>query len=189
MTQNTWSQDLYVKAYGFAAHAHRGQTVPGTEWPYVMHLSLVSMEIIAALNVEKGHDEDFAIQCALLHDVIEDTEITYHQVQRAFGSAIADGVLALSKDRTIAKHLQMADSLSRIRQQPQEVWMVKLADRITNLQPPPAHWTQAQIVRYREEAIEIHRALGVASPLLSARLLKKIEEYQAHIDGVIQEFE
>ena len=108
MTHNTWSQDLYVKAYRFAAPAHRGQTVPGTEWPYVMHLSLVSIEIVAALNVEKGHDEDFAIQCALLHDVIEDTEITYHQVQRAFGSAIADGVLALSKDETMATAQQSA---------------------------------------------------------------------------------
>ncbi len=181
MIQDTWSQDLYIKAYKFVAHAHRGQTIPGTELPYVMHLSLVSMEITAALHVEKGHDGDLAIQCALLHDVIEDTEIVYRQVERKFGSAVADGVLALSKDETLAKHLQMADSLRRIKQQPWEVWMVKLADRITNLQPPPAHWTQPKIVRYREEAIELYNSLGEASPLLSARLVEKIQEYQAHI--------
>ncbi len=181
MTQNTWSQDLYIKAYRFAAHAHQGQTITGTELPYVMHLSLVSMEIIAALYVEKGHDENLAVQCALLHDVIEDTEIAYRQVEKEFGRAVADGVLALSKDETIEKDLQMADSLRRIKQQPGEVWMVKLADRITNLQPPPAHWKQSKIVRYREEAIEIHNALGEASPLLSARLWEKISEYRVHM--------
>lgn len=55
--------------------------------------------------------------------------------------------------------------------------MVKLADRITNLQPPPPHWTEVRIARYRDEAIEIHRALGEASEVLSSRLLLKIEEY------------
>ncbi|MCP4535917.1 MAG: bifunctional (p)ppGpp synthetase/guanosine-3',5'-bis(diphosphate) 3'-pyrophosphohydrolase [Chloroflexi bacterium] len=183
MTSNIWSQDLYIKAYRFAAHAHQGQTVPGTALPYVMHLSLVSMEIIAALHAEKESDGDFAIQCALLHDVIEDTEIVCRQVEQEFGSAIADGVLALSKDETVEKDLRMADSLRRIKQQPREVWMVKLADRITNLQPPPAHWTRPKIARYREEAIEIRNSLGEASPLLSARLAEKIKEYQVYVSA------
>ena len=46
--------------------------------------------------------------------------------------AIGDGILALSKDKTLDKPLQFADNLRRIRQQPQEVWIVKLADRVTN---------------------------------------------------------
>lgn len=68
-----WSQESYIKAYIFAAHAHQGQKFPGTNIPYIMHLSFVSMEIIAALNAEKEHDGDLAIQS--LEQVIT---ITHH---------------------------------------------------------------------------------------------------------------
>jgi (p)ppGpp synthase/HD superfamily hydrolase len=175
--QRRWSQDEYARAYRFAAQAHRGQTVPGTDLPYIMHISLVSMEVIAALQVEQGRNQDLAVQCALLHDVIEDTDVTYEQLKADFGEPVAQGVLALSKDETLDKPAQMQDSLRRIRQQPQKVWMVKLADRITNLEPPPHYWTKEKIARYREEALEIHKTLGEASEFLSARLLEKIQEY------------
>ena len=173
-----WSQDDYIKAYRFAALAHAGQTVPGTDISYLMHVSLVSIEVIAALNGEQNHAGNLAVQCALLHDVVEDTDVTYTQIANEFGRSVADGVLALSKDPAVAKERRLTDSLARIRLQPEEIWMVKLADRITNLQPPPPHWTHDKAVRYREEAIEIHGALGLASAVLSARLLKKIDGYQ-----------
>jgi (p)ppGpp synthase/HD superfamily hydrolase len=155
--------------------------VPGTDLPYIVHLSFVSMEIMAALRAEEGRDEDLAVQCALLHDIIEDTQVTYDQVAEEFGEAVANGVLALSKDESISGDMRMGDSLRRIVQQPKEVWMVKLADRIANLQPPPAHWTGTRIARYRDEAIEIHDALCQASEVLSSRLLLKIEEYGAWV--------
>ncbi len=179
--EHNWSQDDYTRAYRFAALAHHGQTVPGTDFSYIMHLSFVSMEVIAALGVERGRDGNLAVQCALLHDVIEDTAITYEQVETKFGKEVAQGVLALSKDETLEKSRQMQNSLERIQQQPREVWMVKLADRISNLAPPPYYWTKEKIARYREEATEIHDALHSASPFLAARLLVKIEAYQAYL--------
>ena len=175
-----WSQDTYTAAYRFAAKAHRGQTYPGTDLPYLMHLSFVAMEVMAALTVEPDHDGSLAVQCALLHDTIEDTEVTYDLVAQAFGVAVAQGVLALSKDPSVAKAEKMQDSLDRIRQQPPEVWMVKLADRITNLSVPPAYWTESKIVSYRQEAIQIHRALHTASKYLGARLLSRIEAYRQY---------
>lgn len=187
MTQKKWSQDSYIKAYKFAANAHRGQTVPGTDISYIMHLSFVSMEVIAALNAEPGRDENLAVQCALLHDVIEDAGVSYQHVVEGFGGTVADGVLALSKDKGVgknldkeaAKHLQMEDSLRRIKQQPPEIWMVKLADRITNLQPPPSHWTNEKIELYKAEAVEILNALGEASSHLADRLREKIRAYNS----------
>ena len=65
-----WSQESYIKALLFAADAHNGQKVPGTELPYLTHLTMVSMEVVAALAVEDGLDGDLAILCALLHDVL-----------------------------------------------------------------------------------------------------------------------
>jgi (p)ppGpp synthase/HD superfamily hydrolase len=180
--KDNWSQETYLKAFRFAAHAHLGQMVPGTDLPYIMHLSFVSMEVIAALNIEKEHDENLAVQCAILHDVIEDTDATYEKVKAEFGEAAANGIVALSKNKTLEKHLQLEDSLRRIRQQPHEVWIVKLADRITNLQPPPSYWTKDKIAQYREEAIQIHASLRESSPMLSSRLLAKIEAYKAHME-------
>jgi (p)ppGpp synthase/HD superfamily hydrolase len=181
MANGHWSQDQYIKAYRFAAHAHCGQFVPGTDISYIMHLSFVGMEMIAAIRVEPGRDENLAVQCALLHDVVEDTEVTSQQVSAEFGDAVAAGVLALTKDQTLDKSLQLADSLRRIKQQPSEIWMVKLADRITNLQRPPAHWSKEKIAKYQIEAMEILHALGEASDLLGSRLRQKIAEYDSYL--------
>jgi (p)ppGpp synthase/HD superfamily hydrolase len=173
-----WNQEAYLKAVRFAAKAHKGQIVPGTEFPYLAHVTMVAMEVAAALAVEEGLDGDLAVQCALLHDVIEDTGTTFQQVGQEFGAQVAQGVLALSKDPTLHESEQLTDSLKRIMLEPNEIWMVKLADRITNLQPPPSHWRKEKVVTYRREANEILAKLGAASRILAGRLADKIERYQ-----------
>ncbi|EFO82061.1 hypothetical protein OSCT_0210 [Oscillochloris trichoides DG-6] len=172
-----WLQETYLRAYHFAAHAHQGQIYPGTQIAYIMHLSFVSMEVIAALHAEPHHDGELAVQCALLHDVIEDTPVGYAEIAANFGAAVSDGVLALTKDATLPANQQMADSLRRIQTQPHAVWLVKLADRISNLQAPPAHWTPEKVLRYRDEAEMIYTALATASPFLAQRLRAKIDAY------------
>ena len=177
----TWTQEDYIQAYQFAAQAHQGQTFPGTDLPYLMHLSFVSMEVIAALAVEPQKNEALAVKSALLHDVIEDTSITFEQVADSFGVAVAQGVLALSKDKSLPKVEQMADCLRRIKEQPSEIWMVKMADRISNLQAPPPYWNQEKIKRYQTEARSILEALQEASPYLQERLRHKIDQYGSFI--------
>ena len=48
-------------------------------------------------------DRSLAIQLALLHDTIEDTKTTYEEIQNLFGSIVADGVKALTKDTALEK--------------------------------------------------------------------------------------
>ena len=180
--KRAWTQEGFLFAIRFAAEAHADQAVPGTRLPYLLHVSSVAMEVIASLEVEPDCDQELAVQCALLHDVVEDTPVTVDQIRDAFGPEVAQGVSALSKSDELPKAERIEDSLRRIREQPAEVWMVKLADRITNLQPPPAHWTVDKVERYREEAIAIHAALEDASKTLAARLLEKIERYGARMD-------
>lgn len=175
-----WSPDLYLKALDFAALAHVDQKVPGKEVSYVVHLSSVCMEVMRAIVVSPVKNPDLAIQCAWLHDTIEDTSTSHQQLLSEFGEEVASGVMALTKDKRLPEEEQMADSLRRIKEQPKEVWMVKLADRITNLQPPPLHWTKNKRVRYRNEALQIHDALKGAGGLLPARLARKIEDYAVY---------
>ena len=77
----------------------------------------------------------------------------------------------------------MSDSLHRVKQRSPEIWMVKMADRISNLQPPPHYCPQDQIKNYREESIQIYTELQSASPFLALRLQQKIADYQAFISG------
>jgi len=151
-----WSQEKYVASLKYAGAAHLGQKVPGSDLPYVVHVAMVAMEVIAALQAEDGLEGDLAVQCALLHDVIES-----HLIK--------------------SKIEKMADSLARVKEQPREIGMVKLADRIVNLQPPPAHWSAEKRSKYLEEAIQIHEAAKSSSSFLADRLLKKISEYQAYV--------
>ena len=59
--------------------------------------------------------------------------------------------------------------------------MVKMADRITNLQPPPEDWSQDKKEAYRDEAREIHKALKDGCQCLSKRLEEKIGHYLRYI--------
>jgi (p)ppGpp synthase/HD superfamily hydrolase len=178
-----FSPDRYVAALRFAAERHAGQKVPGSELPYLVHLTSVAAEVIAVLP-DSGLDGDLAVVCALLHDTIEDTAKTPDEkhalgthIAELFGPAVAAGVGALTKDDVVQKADRMADSLRRIREQPSEIWCVKLADRITNLAPPPAYWTAEKRAAYRAEAVVIAQQLGSANARLHARILARIDAY------------
>lgn len=178
-----WDQDTYLKAWNFASSIHLGQTIPGSDIAYINHLGLVTMEATAAIaNNQNIQNPNLLIQCALLHDSIEDTPTTYKEIEKEFGTEVAEGVLSLSKNEKLpTKKEQMLDSLVRIKQQPQAVWMVKLCDRITNLQPPPRHWNNDKISQYRGEARIILEQLGEANQFLADRLKKKIESYVQYL--------
>jgi (p)ppGpp synthase/HD superfamily hydrolase len=51
--------------------------------------------------------------------------------------------------------------------------MVKLADRVTNFQPPPKDWSDKKIAKYREEGMLTLSELSHVSPYLAARLKKR----------------
>jgi guanosine-3',5'-bis(diphosphate) 3'-pyrophosphohydrolase len=176
-------QTLYQEAIKFAGNRHleNNQTVKGTRLPYVVHLSNVAMEIFIAAGHTDDFNLEFSIQVALLHDTIEDTSTTYGELSEKFGKEISDAVLALSKDVRLPKEEQIPDSLNRIKKLRKEVWAVKLADRITNLQPPPPDWDQETLVRYLEQSKLILSEMKDGNRYLAERLKDKISEYARYI--------
>ena len=179
---SSWSPDLYLAAWNFAADAHGEQRVPGSSRPYLTHIGSVAMEVIAALAAGSDvEDPDLCVQCAILHDIVEDTAVSADELAEVFGPEVAAGVSALTKHESAGdKRAQMVDSLERIKTQPPEVWMVKLADRITNLQPPPKHWNKIKIGQYLESAELISASLSSACPVLGPRIHDKIERYRVN---------
>lgn len=178
-------QSLYQQAikYATAKHEEQNQKVPDTNLPYVVHLSNVAMEILIAGSKTSNFDLGFAVQVALLHDTIEDTNTTFDELALTFGKNVALAVQALTKDDLLPKAQRMQDCLKRIKQLQPEVWAVKMADRITNLQPPPFSWDSAKKVKYLEEANIILNELKDGNVYLTKRLKMKTEEYNIFIQN------
>ncbi len=90
--------------------------VPGTDLPYMIHLSNVSMEVLIAAQDTAHFDLGLAIQVALLNDTLEDTKTTKENFIIHFGMKEAEGVPALINDTFLPKHKQMEECFSRIKQ-------------------------------------------------------------------------
>lgn len=178
------TQSIYQKTITYATlkHLENNQVIPDSQLPYVVHLSNVAMEILIAANNTKEFDLNFATQVALLHDTLEDTTTTFNELELEFGIEVAQGVSALTKNDKLPKDEKMLDSLNRILIQRKEVWAVKLADRITNLQKPPKTWDSLKKRNYKKEAETILENLKGGNQYLENRLRIKIQEYESYID-------
>lgn len=165
---------------------HNGQkyggSAPGEQIEYINHVGSVTFEMLHAIQLEPAMNAGLAVKCALLHDTIEDTSVSYQDILQLFGNEVAEGVSALTKNTDIQpKELQMEDSLRRIKLQPKEVWAVKLADRIVNLYAPPYYWNDEKKKQYLEEAKQIWRELKNGNAYLAQRLEQKINAYSKFI--------
>jgi len=183
---NSWNPDSLNKAWDFATLAHHGQTyggpTEGVRIDYINHIGSVLIETIWTIQNGCVKNPDLAIHCAILHDVVEDTSFTLEDIKTKFGIDVANGVEALTKNTQLpSKEEQMRDSLQRIKQQPHEVWIVKMADRITNLYHPPYYWKKEKIQSYLDESTLIYDELKKGNEVISKRLLGKIEEYKRFV--------
>ncbi len=179
------TQELYQKAIIFAGEKHSEQKVPGTNANYLLHISNVAMEVLIAYSFDNDFDINLAVQVAILHDTIEDTNTDFEEIKDEFGENIAAGEQALTKDEKLkSKKERMIDSLNRINQLQKEIGIVKIADRITNLQRPPKHWTKEKIVSYCDEAKLISSTLSKKNDYLNQRLSSKILEYEKMIESL-----
>ncbi len=130
MTENDVS--LVEKAYFIAKKAHEGQFRFSGE-PYIIHP--VSVAIIL---YNLGMDGE-SMAAALLHDVVEDTDMTKENIQEKFGEDVAnlvEGVTKLGKVPIFTKEEQQAENVRKMlmaMSQDIRVIIIKLADRIHNM--------------------------------------------------------
>lgn len=130
MTENDVS--LVEKAYFIAKKAHEGQFRFSGE-PYIIHP--VSVAIIL---YNLGMDGE-SMAAALLHDVVEDTNMTKENIQEEFGEDVAnlvEGVTKLGKVPIFTKEEQQAENVRKMlmaMSQDIRVIIIKLADRIHNM--------------------------------------------------------
>ena len=119
-------------AYEVARIAHSGQ-VRREGSPYVTHCVAA-----ADISVDMGLDEDSVI-AALLHDVIEDTNLTHADIAHQFGSAVADiveGVTKLTRVQYTSKEDEQMENLRKMLMAMAKdirVILIKIADRLHNM--------------------------------------------------------
>lgn len=172
-----WDDKKFYDALFFAINAHKNQKMMyPKDMPYSAHIFGVCASAVNYCVNEKNIDWDLLVQVALLHDCIEDTSVTYEDIKSKFGVAVADGVLALSKSKNLAKDA-IKDSVLRIKQQPREIAIVKMADRLFNIRDRVPVWNKEKQEYYLEDAKFILDNLSYASKTLSEALSLAIENY------------
>ena len=151
-------RDLLYRAYEFAKKAHDGQKRESGE-PYIIHPCA-----IARILINLGMDVN-TIAAALLHDVIEDTPVTYEQVAEEFSVEIADlvnGVTKLERIQFTSREEFQAESLRKMflaMARDIRVLIIKLADRLHNMRTLQYRTPEKQKLTARE-TLEIYAPLA-----------------------------
>ncbi|MGO8756283.1 MAG: RelA/SpoT family protein [Gallionellaceae bacterium] len=120
------------QALEFSEAAHRGQTRQSGE-PYISHPVAVA-SILAPLHLDSQ-----AIKAALLHDVVEDTDITFEDIAKKFGRPVAelvDGLSKLDKIEFETREDAQAENFRKMllaMARDVRVILIKLADRLHNM--------------------------------------------------------
>ncbi len=162
---------LIEKAYNVAAKAHDGHTRYSGE-PYMTHVAAVALRL-----AEMGLGAR-TVAAALLHDTIEDTEITEDDIRREFGEEIlflVEGVTKLSSVRYYGsdRHNESLRKLFVATSQDIRVLIIKLVDRLHNMMTLE-HVPEKKRLRIARETLEIY--VPVAHRLGMGRIRKELED-------------
>lgn len=168
--------DKIKEAYDLAVQAHEGQKRISGE-PYIIH----PIEV-ACILAELGMDSD-CICAGLLHDVVEDTDVTVEQVKKQFGADVAlmvDGVTKLGQLPLFTKEEQQAENVRKMlfaMSEDVRVVIIKLADRLHNIRTLRFMPEKKQ----REKALETMEVFAPIAHRLGIRAVKEeLEDLALH---------
>jgi GTP diphosphokinase / guanosine-3',5'-bis(diphosphate) 3'-diphosphatase len=147
---------LVSSALDFATRAHTDQRRKGErEEPYINHLSEVAWLLAQATE---GIDAAL-IAAGLLHDTIEDQEVTHENLVREFGQDVADLVREVTDDKSLEKADRKRLQVEHAPHKSDRARMLKLADKTSNLHSilnsPPPDWDAARRRAYFDWAAEV----------------------------------
>lgn len=161
---------MILRAANFAAIKHSGQRRKHGDVPYINHPLGVAFNL-----VELGGIRDPAtLAAAILHDTVEDTDTTPHELAEEFGAEIAGIVAEVTDDKTLGKAERKRRQVEHASSMSHPARLVKLADKLYNLRDlavrPPASWCVERIRGYFCWAWFVVQAAGEVNAGLQAAL-------------------
>lgn len=125
--------DLLDRAIIYAVKAHHNTERRGKGFPYIVH-PMEAMEIVATITPDQE-----LLAATVLHDTIEDTDVTYEQLVAEFGKRVADLVYSESDQYTegIAEeeswHDRKQAAIDRLRNASRDAKIVAMGDKLSNM--------------------------------------------------------
>lgn len=118
---------MIEQAERLAARAHDGQKRKNSAAPYIVHPQRVS-EILSA-----GGGSEALICAGLLHDVVEDTEVTTEDIRKQFGDRVAELVTAHTENKSLPWQQRKQHTINVVRDGSMEIKSLIVADKLDNL--------------------------------------------------------
>jgi (p)ppGpp synthase/HD superfamily hydrolase len=159
----TYSVRDVLRAAAYAAEKHAAQRRKGAAAePYINHLLEVARLVAETLPAPDPN----LVVAALLHDVVEDTEVTNAEVAARFGGDVASLVAEVTDDKSLPKTERKRLQVLNAPRKTPRAQILKLADKISNLRAilhsPPAGWSLERQREYFDWARQV--VDGLPSP-------------------------
>ncbi|MCM3765177.1 HD domain-containing protein [Neobacillus niacini] len=120
--------DVIEKALQIAGRAHQHQFRKGTDIPYITHPVAVGMLLLKA-----GY-RDEVVAAGILHDTVEDTDLTIGDIRREFGQVIAEIVAGCSEpEKTLSWEDRKEHTIEFLKTASEDICAVACADKLHNI--------------------------------------------------------
>lgn len=167
--------DIVSRAAAFAAKAHSGAKRKGNGMPYILH----PME--DAVIVSTITDDPEIIAAALLHDTVEDTDVTAEDIEREFGARVASLVAHETENKRREMRpedswkIRKEESLEVLKNGPRETKILWLGDKLSNI--------RAIARSYDEIGFKFFELFHQKDPEQQGWYYKTVLEYLSDFDG------
>jgi hypothetical protein len=156
--------DIAAKGHALDQRKHDGL-------PYVNHI----IEVLNIMIYGEVTDSDVLI-AAVLHDVLEDTDISRHEIKHRFGSDVLALVDEVTEDKSLTHEKRKAGAIATIESASAAALNIKLADLISNMSAIPP-WNEERIASYLQHCERVLNAISGSSSWVSYRLLELAKFY------------
>ena len=170
--------NLVLKATQFAALKHCDQRRKDGKTPYIIHPISVAM-----ILSEIGSIEDLEIlSAALLHDTLEDTDTSAHELDKIFGSRVRIIVEELTDNDMLTFSQRKQMQIDNAPYLSKDATLVRIADKISNvsdvIENPPPEWNQKRCNKYVDWAEAVMNNCQKVNQDLENHFFELLTEYR-----------
>ena len=170
--------NLVLKATQFAALKHCDQRRKDGKTPYIIHPISVAM-----ILAEIGSIEDLEIlSAALLHDTLEDTDTSEHELEKIFGYRVRIIVEELTDNDMLTFSQRKQMQIDNAPYLSKDATLVRIADKISNvsdvIENPPPEWNQKRCNKYVDWAEAVMNNCQKVNQDLENHFFELLTEYR-----------